>query len=132
MLFSNSIKFPNMFNLDTGDTDIEKEYKSINKCLALILTTGKGELLGDPDFGCTLYEQLFNNYTDALKDIIITDIIESINNYEKRIIVYKDDITIEQDENNEHLFYIHINYKVKNTPFENSADININVGEENI
>ena len=90
MLFSNSIKFPNMFNLDTGDTDIEKEYKSINKCLALILTTGKGELLGDPDFGCTLYEQLFNNYTDALKDIIITDIIESISNYEKRIIVYKE------------------------------------------
>ena len=55
MLFSNSIKFPNIFGLTDGSTKIEQEFTSINRCIALILTTAKGELLMNPDFGSTLY-----------------------------------------------------------------------------
>ena len=71
MLFKKSIKFPNIFNLTVGNTDLDNKYVSINRCLALLLTTAKGELLGDPDFGCTLYEQLFDPYVDSKKDVII-------------------------------------------------------------
>lgn len=125
MLFSNSIKFPNIFNLYNGITDTETEYTSINRCLALILTTAKGELLGDPEYGCILYEQLFNGYTEDVKDAIIDGIVESIKQYEKRIIVYKNDVSIDRDENNEHLYHIHISYKVKNTPFEQDTVVDI-------
>lgn len=125
MLFSNSIKFPNIFNLYNGVTDTETEYTSINRCLALILTTAKGELLGDPDYGCILYEQLFNGYTEDVKDTIIDGIVEAIKQYEKRIVVYKNDVSIDRDEDNEHLYHIHISYKVKNTPFEQDTVVDV-------
>lgn len=125
MLFSNSIKFPNIFNLYSGVTDTETEYTSINRCLALILTTAKGELLGDPDYGCILYEQLFNGYTEDVKDTIIDGIVEAIKQYEKRIVVYKNDVSIDRDEDNEHLYHIHISYKVKNTPFEQDTVVDV-------
>lgn len=125
MLFSNSIKFPNIFNLYNGITDTETEYTSINRCLALILTTAKGELLGDPEYGCILYEQLFNGYTEDVKDTIIDGIVEAIKQYEKRIVVYKNDVSIDRDEDNEHLYHIHISYKVKNTPFEQDTVVDV-------
>ena len=126
MLFTNSIKFPNMFNLESGNTSLDSEYTSINRCLALILTTAKGELLGDPDYGCTLYEQLFNNYTEERQTIIKNDIVDSINKFEKRIIVTVDDITINPIDNTEHHFQITIAYKLKNSDISNTAIINMN------
>ena len=126
MLFTNSIKFPNIFNLESGNTSLDGKYTSINRCLALVLTTAKGELLGDPDYGCTLYEQLFNNYTEELQDIIKNDIVDSINKYEKRIIVTTDDITIKPIDNTEHHFQITITYKLRNSDVSNTAILNMN------
>ena len=126
MLFTNSIKFPNIFNLESGNTSLDSEYTSINRCLALILTTAKGELLGDPDYGCTLYEQLFNNYTEERQSIIKNDIVDSINKFEKRIIVTSEDITIKPIDNTEHNFQITISYQLRNSDVSNSAIIDIN------
>lgn len=123
MLFTNSIKFPNIFSLTSGNTTLDGEYTSINRCIALILTTAKGELLGDPDYGCTLYERLFNNYTEELQDIIKDDIVDSINRYEKRVIVTSDDINITPVENTEHSFNISISYKLRNSDISNEAVI---------
>ena len=81
--------------------------------------------MGDPEYGCILYEQLFNGYTEDVKDAIIDGIVESIKQYEKRIIVYKNDVSIDRDENNAHLYHIHISYKVKNTPFEQDTVVDI-------
>lgn len=125
MLFRNSIKFPDMFDRTSGETSLDTEYTSINRCIALILTTAKGELLGDPDFGCTLYEQLFNPYVDSLKDVIRTDIVESLNRYETRIEVSTPDIEIEQDSTNKNSYIIHINYTIKNSNEKGSTIVNI-------
>ena len=125
MLFTNSIKFPNVFNLTTGDTNIDSEFTSINRCIGLILTTGKGELLGDPDYGCTLYERLFNGYTDTEADLIKNDIIEALTKYEKRIIVSTSDIEIEPIDMEEHKFKIHISYTLKNSDISNDTFLNI-------
>lgn len=126
MLFKNSFRFPNMFNAITGETMLDTEYTSINRCIALILTTARGELLGDPDFGCTLYEQLFNVHTESLDDIIKTDIVNSLNKYEKRINISKTDIEIRQDSNNKNAYIIHINYTIKNSNENGSVEVNIN------
>lgn len=130
MIFTNSIKFPNIFNLSTGDTDIEEQYNSINKCLALLLTTAKGELLGDPNFGCSLYEQLFNPYVEKQKDIIIKEIVDSISKYEKRVLVNDTDINIEEDTEDRHTYIIHISYKLRNSNLSNTTYVNIS--EEDI
>lgn len=126
MLFTTSIKFPNIFNLTNGNTDTDGEYTSINRCLALMLTTAKGELLGDPDYGCTLYERLFNGYTTTEEQSVKDEIVEAIAKYEKRIIVNNTDISIERDSTNDHLYRIHISYVLRNSDLSSSAYIDIN------
>lgn len=116
MLFTKSIKYPITFNLTSGKTDFDELVTSINRCVALILTSAKGELLGDPDYGSRLYELLFNQYSDNLQDIIKKEIVESISKYETRITIQDTDITIEQEENaDRNAFNIHITYTVTDT-----------------
>lgn len=125
MLFTNSIKYPNIFNLTSGDTDVDTEYTSINRCLGLLLTTARGELLGDPDFGCTLYERLFNGFTMSEQTDIKAEIVEAITKYEKRIIVNTTDINIEEIDAEAHTYRIQINYKLKNSDLYSAAYVNI-------
>jgi phage baseplate assembly protein W len=131
MLFTNSIKFPNIFNLNSGATSIESQYTSINRCIALILTTAHGELLGDPDFGCGLYEKLFNAYTSNETELIKNDIVNSLTKYEKRITITKEDITIESVNNDEHRYNIHLTYKLKNSDVTNDASLTLSEEDMN-
>lgn len=126
MLFLNSLRFPNIFNIDTGSTELDSEYTSINRCIGLILTTARGELLGDPDFGCTLYERLFTAYTDASASQIKSDIVDSLTKYERRIIITPTDIEITPEDTTYNKFFIHITYRVKNSDLTNNITVSIN------
>lgn len=121
MLFFNSIKFPNMFNITSGSTDIETQFTSINRCIALILTTAKGELIMNPDFGSTLYEQLFDVADEQFFDLVKTNIASDIAKYEKRVTVSPTDITIEKIEGTPTSYYINIKYNVKNSELSNET-----------
>lgn len=130
MLFTNSVKFPNIFSLSTGQTNTDSQFTSINRCIALILTTAHGELLGDPDFGCGLYEKLFNNYTNEEVDRIKDDIVEALTRYEKRIVITKDDITIESIMEDEHRYNIHLTYVLRNSDV--TTDTMLTLSEEDV
>lgn len=123
MLFFNSIKFPDMFSLTSGSTAIEEQFTSINRCIALILTTAKGELIMNPDFGCTLYEQLFNTVNEELYDLIKTSVASSITKYETRVDVVPDGITITKIEGTPTSYNINIKYNVKNSELTNEMEI---------
>lgn len=123
MLFFNSIKFPDMFSLTSGSTAIEEQFTSINRCIALILTTAKGELIMNSDFGCTLYEQLFNTVNEELYDLIKTSVASSITKYETRIDVVPDGITITKIEGTPTSYNINIKYNVKNSELTNEMEI---------
>lgn len=125
MLFQKSIKFPNIFNNISGDTDTDSNLLSINRCIALLLTTAKGELLGDPDFGCNLYEMLFQPQTEDLMEEIKTNIIESITKYEKRVTINSTNINIELDRDN-HKCLIHIDYALRNSDVIGDTEITFN------
>jgi phage baseplate assembly protein W len=129
-LFTTSIKFPNIFDLTSGNTNTDNEYVSINRCLALLLTTAKGELLGDPDFGCTLYERLFNGYTTSEAADIKDDIVDSIAKYEKRIVVNTTDINIEPIDIEQHKFKISIKYRLQNSDLYSTAYVDIDTDKE--
>lgn len=131
MLFTNSIRFPNIFNLNSGVTSVESQYTSINRCIALILTTAPGELLGDPDFGCGLYERLFNAYTPDESALIKDDIVDSLTKYEKRITITKEDITIEPVDNDEHRYNIHLTYKLRNSDVTKDASLTLSEEDMN-
>jgi phage baseplate assembly protein W len=116
MLFKTSIKYPITFNLTTGSTDLDDLTTSINRCIALILTTGKGELLGDPEFGCRLYEILFNQFSENLETVIKKEILDSLNKFESRITLYENDITITHvDEGDRNEYKITLSYMITGT-----------------
>lgn len=116
MLFRSSVKHPIMFNLTSGSTDTDQSITSINRCIGLILTTGKGELLGDPEFGCRLYELLFEQYSAPLENRIKDEIVSSIKAYEKRVSVSKNDISIEHEEDTDrNRYHITIRYDISGT-----------------
>lgn len=124
MLYPKSIKYPYTFNIVSGETDLDSNLVSINACLALLLTTAKNELLGDPDFGCRLYEMLFEQASDDFIMDVKQEIVDEIAKYESRIIVSLNDIDIQHMENTDrNSYHITINYTVKNTNLSTSTDI---------
>lgn len=130
MLFKTSIKYPITFNLTSGVTDLDDLTVSINRCVGLILTTGKGELLGDPDFGCRLYEMLFNQYSEILENQIKEEIIESVSKFESRISLKSDDIEIIQENSNDgNRFKITITYSINGTDRIGTTDVSFDGGE---
>ena len=66
----------------------------------MIIFTNKGELLGDPDFGCDLTKLLFETKisAEAVKSIIITQINTYINELQNTN--YTLDVTFQQDPEN--------------------------------
>lgn len=126
MLFKQSLKHPDIFNLISGKVDFDKDFTSINRCIGLILTTGKGELLGDPEFGCRLYELLFNQYTDSLQEEVKTAIVESITRFEPRVKVDSSDITIEPVDDAERTHYhINIKYRLASADFIGETEVDV-------
>ena len=116
MLFKTSIKYPITFNLVSGKTDLDDSIVSINRCIALILTSAKNELLGDPDYGSRLYEMLFDQYSDNLETRIKKEIVDCLTKFESRAYVTENDVTIEHVEDSDRNRYkITISYSIIGT-----------------
>lgn len=124
MLYPKSIMYPKTFNLVSGETNLNTDLVSINTCLALLLTTAKNELLGDPDFGCRLYEMLFDQVSDSFIDSVKQEIVDEIEKYETRVIVTVNDVSVEPLENTDrNAYHINIKYVVKNNKLNSTTDI---------
>lgn len=129
MIYTKSIRYPLTFDTVSGKTELDSTTISINRCIGLILLTGKGELLGDPDFGCRLYEMLFEQYSDVTEREIKTEIVESIRTYEKRITVSENNISITHIEDTDRNAYkITISYVVKNSPKQQETTVYLEEG----
>jgi hypothetical protein len=120
MLYTNSITHPKMFSLTNGNTGLDSLDVSINRSISLILLTAKGEVFGNPEFGSDIRKFLFQNYNDNLKELIIDEIIESVSKWEDRIILSRNDITIEQ---NDLVLKIHISYTLTNSNIRGDTDV---------
>jgi phage baseplate assembly protein W len=110
----NSISFPKMFDVNNSKlvTNLSYNIKSIHESLTSLLSTSPGELLGDPEYGCAIKDELFNITSNSnvadLKDIIVT----AINKYIPSISVDNNDIKIYSNNNNK--YKIIIPYKLSN------------------
>lgn len=120
MLYTNSITHPKMISITNGNVDIDKLDTSINRSIALILLTGKGEVFGNPEFGSNIRKFLFDNYNDNLKELIIDEIIDSVSKWEDRIIINRSDISIEQEDLT---LKIHISYTLTNSNIRGDTDV---------
>lgn len=124
MLYTKSVKHPQMFGLISGKTDLDDNIISINRCLGLLLTSAKGELFGQPDFGSRLYEMLFDQYSQTYEEMVKQEIVDTITKYETRISIDTNDITIKQNTDGlRNSYSITIHYVVSNSLQENEFNV---------
>lgn len=116
-LLSTNIRHPNVFSIRSGETQLVKEFKAINQSINKILTTSKGELFGDPEFGCNLQTLLFEFQGNDLNSLIKEEIVTALNQYEKRIFIQEKDIEIT---NNQLSIEILIKYSLRYTDLRSS------------
>ena len=93
-----SIDFPNIFSNDGQSTALIMDHKATSSNLKLILSTYKGSLFGDPDFGCNLKRKLFEQNTIVLRDLIIDDIYTTIIAFMPQLSLKRSDITVTSDD----------------------------------
>ncbi|AUV63048.1 baseplate wedge subunit [Shigella phage Sf24] len=69
------------------DKDVSRSLglRSIKNSLLGIITTRKGSRPFDPEFGCDLSDQLFENMTPLTADTVERNIESAVRNYEPRI-----------------------------------------------
>ena len=75
MIYTNSIKHPKIISNTNGNVELDELASSINRSIALILLTAKGEMYFNPEFGSNLRYYIFNYMNDLLKESLITEII---------------------------------------------------------
>lgn len=97
-------------NLSSGEDDIQQSIR-------IILGTAPGERLMRPEFGCRIYELLFDPYDIATRSQIIDYVREALAWWEPRIEVQE--VTVES-ENEEGRIFVKIDYTIKDTHDERS------------
>ena len=98
----NMISYPNIFgkNNKNTSTNLSYGYKSINESIRALFYVNKGELLGDPSYGTTLIEKIFELKTTTCINEIKQLIADYINRYIPRIHVSTDMIKVYGNPNN--------------------------------
>lgn len=96
----NSIKYPDMFS-PTSTNVVEGKAASAQD-LVLLLSSEKGELLGDPFFGVRLKRYIYDQNNYVLRDILADEIFTQIRTFAPQLTVNRDDIAITQEGNRLH------------------------------
>ena len=74
--------------------------QSVEQHLHLILTTAYGELPGEEDFGCSIWEHDFDNTTSGhkLKELIKQSLLKSVKQYEHRLNSVRIELLVREEE----------------------------------
>lgn len=67
-----------------------KDEEAVNQSIDTILTTGFGERLFNPQFGCKIVATLFEYLDDSGGEQLLDDAIEAIHIWENRVVVLSD------------------------------------------
>lgn len=90
-----SIKFPDM--VSGVVTNLVNDHEATSQNLKLMLLSDRDTLFGDPYFGTLWRKLLFNQNNEILRDIIIDDILTSIQTFMPQLLVNRKDITVNSD-----------------------------------
>lgn len=102
-----SIQFPDM--VLGVSTNLVKDKEATSQNLKLMLLSDRGSLFGDPYFGTLWRKLIFDQNNEILRDIIIDDILTSIETFMPQLLVKREDITVVSDK-----YSVSINIKALN------------------
>jgi hypothetical protein len=106
------VGFP--IQLDNGDIKPAEDEESIRQSIRIILGTAKGERVMRPDFGCGIYDLVFEMTTASTAGKISQAVREALLRFEPRIDVIDIQVTPKSDDEGEKMF-ISIDYQVRAT-----------------
>lgn len=86
-------------NPNTKDLYRNMDLFSIEQSLKNLIFTNRGERMFQPDVGCDIKKQLFENYTPETAEMMKTYIETTIKNYEPRVKYIDSDIEPYEDQN---------------------------------
>ena len=102
-----SIRFPDM--VSGVNTNLVKDKEATSQNLKLLLLSDRGSLFGDPYFGTLWRKLIFEQNNEILRDIIIDDILTSIQTFMPQLLTKREDIKVISDK-----YSITINIKALN------------------
>ena len=113
------------YNLNTVNKDIKLSYDNlaIKNAIRNILTIRKGTLVGNPEFGTTLENQLFEIMDELTYSTIEEIIYDDIERWEPRIRIISVDVTGDLD--NQQII-AELNYEIIKTSEINSFKLTLN------
>lgn len=120
-----SIQFPDM--VSGVITNIVKDHEATSQNLKLMLLSDRGSLFGDPYFGTLWRKLLFNQNNEILRDIIIDDILTSIQTFMPQLLVKREDIEVNSDK-----YTVFINIKAVNLLDYNTDMYTIKLMEDEV
>lgn len=107
-----SVAWPNMFN--SVHTDLVKDKEALMQNFLLLLNSERLTLFGDPYYGTMLKPIIFQPNNNIITDLLIDELLTTIEAYMPQIAVTRRDIEISSDRIN--LFArIRVRYRIDNT-----------------
>lgn len=97
----------------TGTIALSEGVPDLDRSIELVLMTAPGERLMRPQFGCRIWDLLFEPVTGNLLGLIAEAVRSALAQWEPRIVV--DDVRPEPDPDNHALVRIQITYRVRAT-----------------
>lgn len=102
-----SIKFPDMLYSTT--TKLISDHEATAQNMKLVLLSDRGALFGDPYFGSLWRKLLFEQNNEILRDIIIDDILITLQTFMPQLLVKREHIEVNSDK-----YSVDINIKATN------------------
>ncbi len=97
----------------TGAIRLTEGAADIDRSMAVILATAPGERLMRPQFGCRIWELMFEPVTANLLGLMAHSVREALAQWEPRALV--ESVQPIPDEKDSSLITIHVTYRVKST-----------------
>lgn len=106
-------RFPPKINAATGKFVMSSAEDDIRESIYIILMTKKNERAMMPEFGCNLYQYVFELPDAAYLNIIRSDVIEALALWEPRVIDV--DVQIDMDDLANGKIILDVSYVVRDT-----------------
>jgi uncharacterized protein len=97
----------------TGSIALTDGPDDLDRSIRIVLLTAPGERVMRPEFGCKIWDLLFEPITPNLLGLITVAVRDAIARWEPRVIV--EDVVPVVDENDGALVRIHVTYRVRTT-----------------
>lgn len=97
----------------TGAIALSDGVADLDSSIELVLMTAPGERLMRPQFGCRIWDLLFEPVTGNLLGLIAEAVRDALAQWEPRIVV--DEVKPEPDPDNHALVRIQVSYRVRST-----------------